>query len=45
MLQRIFEWYDCGVGVYIDPDCVAFSAFDEVFSLLSSDASVVLTRI
>jgi hypothetical protein len=43
MLQRIFEWYDCGVGVYIDPDCVAFSAFDEVFSLLSSDASVVLT--
>jgi len=43
MLQHIFQNHANAIGIYIDPDCVAYSPFDEVLSLLSSGASVVLT--
>ncbi len=43
MMQRIFEERHCDIAIYLDPDCVAFSTFDELFALLAKDASVVLT--
>jgi hypothetical protein len=43
MLQRIFARHGCEIGIYLDPDCVVFSEFEELFSLLGPQASVALT--